>query len=100
MASQPRDNTKAAEGAYPLRPAGDTASNAGFGPTVAPPWHRVEPLPERLLPVREVAARLEVSEATVYKLCARGELAHVRFGNAVRIGRADLAAFIERGRRE
>jgi excisionase family DNA binding protein len=44
----------------------------------------------RLLSVREVAARLKVSTATVYKLCRRGVLRHVRVLNAVRIAAEEL----------
>jgi excisionase family DNA binding protein len=40
---------------------------------------------ERLLSVKEAAARLGVSTSTVYKLCAEGKLAHVRVSNAIRI---------------
>jgi excisionase family DNA binding protein len=40
---------------------------------------------EQYLTVREVARRLQVSTATVYKLCARRELAHVRVLNVIRI---------------
>jgi len=46
-----------------------------------------------------VACRLGVCAATVYSLCARGELAHVRILNAIRIAPADLAAFIAERRR-
>jgi len=49
---------------------------------------------QRLLTVSEVADRLTVSAATVYKLCDRGELAHVRVLNAIRVGEADLASFL------
>jgi excisionase family DNA binding protein len=35
--------------------------------------------------VREAARVLRVSTATVYKLCTRGELAHVRVLNSIRI---------------
>jgi len=49
-----------------------------------------------LLAVREVAARLGVCTATVYKLVERGELAHVRVSNAIRIAPADLAAYLAR----
>jgi excisionase family DNA binding protein len=38
-----------------------------------------------LLTVREAARVLRVSTATVYKLCTRGELAHVRVLNRIRI---------------
>jgi excisionase family DNA binding protein len=37
-----------------------------------------------LLTVAEVARRLRVSRATVYKLVAEGQLAHVRIGNSIR----------------
>jgi excisionase family DNA binding protein len=47
--------------------------------------------------VTEVAARLGVSEATVYRLCAAGELPHARVANAIRISPADVAAFLGRG---
>ncbi|HET9594989.1 MAG TPA: helix-turn-helix domain-containing protein [Anaeromyxobacteraceae bacterium] len=47
---------------------------------------------ERLLSVREVAARLGVCTSTVYRLCAEGRLVHVRVANAIRIAPADLGA--------
>ena len=52
-----------------------------------------------LLKVRDVAVRLGVSTAIVYKLCDRGELSHVRVSNAIRIAPADLAEFIDRTHR-
>jgi excisionase family DNA binding protein len=48
-----------------------------------------------LLTVREVATFLRVSTATVYELCARGKLRHVRVLNAIRIAVRDLGAFGE-----
>jgi len=48
----------------------------------------------RLLTVREAAERLAVSTFTVYGLCDRGELPHVRVSNAIRIAPAELAAFL------
>jgi len=50
------------------------------------------------LTVAEVAETLGVCRATVYALCERSELAHVRVSNAIRVGPADLAAFLERQR--
>jgi excisionase family DNA binding protein len=51
---------------------------------------------EALSTVREVAARLNVSASTVYQLCERGELPHVRVSNAIRVSPADLAAYLSR----
>jgi len=38
--------------------------------------------------------RLSVSTATVYKLCARGELAYVRIFGAIRVAPDDLVAVV------
>lgn len=51
----------------------------------------------RLLSVREVAAGLGMSSATVYRLCDRGELAHVRVSNAIRVGPDDLDTYLHGG---
>jgi excisionase family DNA binding protein len=48
------------------------------------------------LAVREVAERLAVCSATVYALCGRGELRHIRVSSAIRIRAADLEAFTGR----
>ena len=42
-----------------------------------------------LVSPRDAAVRLGVNRETIYRLCSRGELAHVRVGSALRI---DLAA--------
>jgi excisionase family DNA binding protein len=47
-----------------------------------------------LLTVREVAAVLRLCTATVYRICERGELAHVRVANAVRVSRRALKAYL------
>jgi len=47
-----------------------------------------------------VATALGVCTATVYKLCDKGELRHVRVLHAIRVSRTDLEAFIERSRRK
>ena len=54
---------------------------------------------ERLLTVREVARRLAVSTATIYALCERGQIRHVRISNAIRIELAKVEAFIAGQRR-
>ena len=53
-----------------------------------------------LLTVREVARRLRVSTAIVYRLCEIGELAHVRVSSAIRIAPGDLANYVERHTRQ
>nr|WP_239578564.1 helix-turn-helix domain-containing protein [Archangium primigenium] len=55
--------------------------------------------PGRLLTVREVAEWLGLSTATVYRLCERGELAHVRVSNAIRVPLESLDTFLARGQR-
>jgi excisionase family DNA binding protein len=53
----------------------------------------------RLLTVKEAAARLRVSPATVYGLCERGGLRYVRIStHAIRITEADLSTFVHRRR--
>jgi excisionase family DNA binding protein len=46
----------------------------------------------------DIAARLQVCRATVYKLCTRGELCCVRVGLSIRIAPGDLATFLARHR--
>jgi len=51
----------------------------------------------QLLTVKEAAARLLTSTATVYGLCARGALEHVRVStNAIRIRAESLSTFIRK----
>ena len=45
---------------------------------------------ERMLSAKEAAGRLSVSTATIYKLCARGLLRHVRVLSAIRIPESAL----------
>jgi len=54
---------------------------------------------DNLLSVRQVAARLGVNPATIYALCERGEIPHLRVSNAIRVDPGDLARFIADGRR-
>ena len=48
----------------------------------------------RPLRVAEVAEHLGVCAATVYRLCERGELPHVRIVNSIRVRPNDLSAFV------
>jgi excisionase family DNA binding protein len=45
------------------------------------------------LTVKEVATRLRVCTATIYRLCTAGELPHFRVGATIRIREEDLRAF-------
>ena len=49
-----------------------------------------------LLTAKEVANRLRVCTATIYKLCASGALPHVRVLNAVRVDLEELNGFLAR----
>ncbi|MGC4115837.1 MAG: helix-turn-helix domain-containing protein [Myxococcales bacterium] len=52
-----------------------------------------------LLRADQVAELLGVCAATVYRICARGELVHTRVGNnMVRIARADLEHYLAHGK--
>ena len=51
-----------------------------------------------LLKVKQAALRLNVSGGTVYGLCQRGVLPHVRIGGSIRIDEQDLADFIAQSR--
>jgi excisionase family DNA binding protein len=88
----------------PVQPSQPVAgSHKAFAAPVlqgaAPARLRVLPgATERLLTVREVAERLGVCTSTVYGLCERGDLPHVRVSNAIRIRPTDLDAFLARGR--
>jgi excisionase family DNA binding protein len=46
--------------------------------------------------VHEAAERLRVRPVTVYRLCARGALPHLRVSNAIRLQVEDLEDFIHR----
>ena len=58
------------------------------------PEHSFQGGIERLLNVREVAARLGVCTASVRAMCERGELRHLRVMNRIRVRVQDLADFI------
>lgn len=55
-------------------------------------------LPEQLLTVRDVATRLGVCPATVYKLATTGRLTTIRVGESIRCHPRDLAEYLEANR--
>ena len=48
----------------------------------------------QLLKVAEVAKKLGVCNATVYRLCESGALSHVRVVNSIRVRPKDLAEYV------
>ncbi len=48
----------------------------------------------KLLTIRDAAARLGLSRATVYKLCEHGALPHVRLSNTLRFEPDVLATYL------
>ena len=82
----------------------DSSASPGFAafsrPRVTPRLQSqiVKSIPsERLLSVRQVAARLGVCTSTVYNLCREGRLAHVRVSNAIRFAPDALAELVGSG---
>jgi excisionase family DNA binding protein len=77
-------------GEAPIEPQGiaqgTRAKPNGLAAAFTPP-RALRPVASRaaLLSVRQVAEQLSVSTATIYGLIERGELAHVRVSNAIRI---------------
>ena len=51
-----------------------------------------------LLTVREAAKRLGVNRSTIYGLCERGELDHLRVSNCIRVSAASLVRFLRLSR--
>jgi excisionase family DNA binding protein len=61
---------------------------------------RLDGLDRLAVPVRVAARLLSISHSQVEKLVVRGELPSFRVGRSVRIELLELAAFIDRNRKE
>ena len=55
------------------------------------------PSEDRLLTVREVAARMRVSNMTVYRLIQAGDLRATRVGRSYRLREGDVDTYLNRG---
>jgi excisionase family DNA binding protein len=81
--------------------------NAGLSKSVAasllhgdtPPRNHWPSDSAALLSVKDAAKMLKVCARTVYRLCAKAALGHVRLGNTIRFRPEDLERFIEGYRR-
>jgi excisionase family DNA binding protein len=77
----------------------DTVAPSGYGETPfgAPVVRDLPPDPgphERLLTVRQVAARLGISTALVYRLSEKQKLQSVRIGGAIRFHETAVQSFL------
>lgn len=52
----------------------------------------------KLLIVKETAARLSVSESTIYRLMKKGELRPIKIGGSLRFDELDLEAYIQQAK--
>ncbi len=75
-------------GSDPVAPIGRRGTDFG-APAVR------DPQSGSLLTVAELARRLGVCRATVYRMCATGRLRHVRVSNAIRVPERALRAFLD-----
>jgi excisionase family DNA binding protein len=90
--SHPIDIIEDVRPGHPLNGTRAKPGEGGFVPVVSPGIRRKLMLPEQLLTVRQAAARLNISTASLYKLCSQNQVAHVRVGNTIRFNPAGLAA--------
>ena len=95
-APQPSEITGEAEPA-----ASDRVAESGYveTPFGAPVVRELPPDPgphERLLTAREIAARLGVCTALVYRMCQRNELPALRIGGSLRFTRETVESFLAR----
>ena len=92
--SHPLDNTGDVAPGNPLNGTAAKPCEAGFVPQVSHDFRARLLLPEQLLTVRQAAERLNISTASLYKLCAQNQVAHVRVGNTIRFNPADVSILV------
>ncbi len=92
-ASQPLDfvDGRGGAGSHAVAPVGPRGTDFG-APAVR------DSQSGSLLTVAEVARRLAVCRATVYRICREGRLAHARVSNAIRVPASALEAYLKQGR--
>ena len=95
-AASARNDSEPSVGEDRTQPHITARNSPKFGATLGDASERAPGgfLDEPVLTVRGVAERLRVSTATVYALCRRGELAHHRVSNAIRIPERALADYL------
>jgi excisionase family DNA binding protein len=78
-------------------PFGDTLG--GVVSAGRPPLRAIDGGCPNLLTVSEIAARLALSHATVYRMLERGDIPCVSIGRSLRVAGVDLDAFLARRQR-
>ena len=86
----------AASRSVTLRRVGDSPTSPNVSPRPANHGQFAALVLQEFLSPKEAAQRLGVNRETIYRLCARGELPHMRVGSALRI---ELARYVDKSRR-
>ena len=89
-ASHPLDTIEDVDPAHPLNGTAAKPCEAGFVPLVSHGIRAKLLFAERLLTVRQAAEQLQISRASLYKLCAENQVVHVRVGNTIRFTSTDI----------
>jgi excisionase family DNA binding protein len=59
---------------------------------------QISPKAGKLLKIKEVAEKLQVSRSFAYQMIRRGEIPTIHFGSAVRVQQSDLDVFIKQSK--
>jgi excisionase family DNA binding protein len=82
------------------RPGGPWALPAAGGYSRARAYQRLSTNSLEMFTVKQLAQRLEISQTKAYRIVETGEIGHHKFGAAVRITEAQLAAYLKKTERE